>query len=138
MNTNSNNLLYRLAAIGGVLVGIFLLLGAYGHLAAVLPAISSESGGEIVQQFALLLPGLLLFVSGVLNAALCKYLWDEKQWSLQLALLSNVVVLTYLGYLLWKGVPDHPVGMFLAMVASHVVLLGATRVGLVWPKRNVS
>lgn len=136
MNTDNRNLLYNLAAIGGVFLAFFLLLGAYGHFAAVLPAMGSESNTSIGPELVLLLPGLLLLVTGILNVALCTFLWNGKQWSLQLALLGNGLTLAYLAYLLWTEVPNHPIGLFLAMVTCYVVLLGATRFGLVWPSRG--
>lgn len=136
MNTDNRNLLYNLAAIGGVFLAIFLLAGAYGHLAAVLPAIGSESSTAIGPGLVLLLPGLLLLATGILNVALCRFIWSGRQWSLQLALLGNGLTLAYLAYLLWAEVPDHPIGLFLAMVTCYVVLLGATRFGLVWPSRD--
>lgn len=135
MKTESRNLLYVLAAIGGAFVGCSLLLGAYGHLAAVLPAIGGEDNASIVRRLALVLPGLFLLVPGVLNFALCRFLWDGKLWSLRLALTGNGLALAYLVYLLWKGVPGHPVGIFLAIIASYVVLLGAIRSGLIWPAK---
>lgn len=132
MNTDDRNLLFNLAAIGGVFLAFFLLLGAYGHLAAVLPAIGAESNMSI----GLLLPGLLLLATGILNVALCTFLWNGKHWSLQLALLGNGLTLAYLAYLLWTDIPDHPIGLFLALVTCYVVLLGATWFGLVWPSRG--
>jgi hypothetical protein len=50
----TGNWLPPLSAVGAALVGIFLLLGAYGHLEAVLPAVAGEGGAGT---FRLLLPG---------------------------------------------------------------------------------
>ena len=120
------NGLYRLAAAGAVLVGSFLLLGAYGHLDAVLP---TEGDGV----FRLLLPGLILAGIGLINLLSCKWLWDGSRPSLSIALATNALALTYLLYLLARGVPGHPVALFTGIVACYWVLLLAIRFGLVWP-----
>lgn len=126
----TRNGLHPLSAIGSVLVGTFLVLGAYGHFTAVLPSLSGAD--RDANTFTLLLPGLILAAAGLLSAALCKVLWDGRRWALDAALGINVMALGYLLYLLWKGVPDHPVAMFSGIVACNLVLLCATRLGLVW------
>lgn len=132
MTRVSPNSLHRLASVGGALLGLFLLAGAFGHFTAVWPAIASDNN-----RFTLLLPGLMLTTTGLLNIALCRLLWVGTTWSLNLALVVNVCTAMYLAYLLGQVVPDHPIGIFLAMVSSYVVLLAAIRAGLVWPA-NVS
>ncbi len=122
------NLLHRLASVGGALLGVFLVAGALGHFTAIWPAISSDGS-----RFDLLLPGLVLMTTGLFNIALCQVLWKGISWSLKLVLGANACTAIYLAYLLNHGVPDHPIGFFLALVSSHVVLLAAIRVGLVWP-----
>ncbi len=120
------NSLHTLCAVGAVLVGTFLLMGAYGHLEAVLPI---EGDGA----FALVLPGLILASGGLVNLALCKWLWDGSERALSGALVINALALVYLLYLLAIGVPGHPVAMFTGIVACYWALLLATRLGLVWP-----
>ncbi|MCO1335983.1 hypothetical protein MO867_16760 [Microbulbifer sp. OS29] len=41
--------------------------------------------------------------------------------------------MSYLLYLMICGVPNHPIGVFLALEMSFVILLVGMRVGLVWP-----
>ncbi len=130
----SRNSLYSLAAIGGVLLGLFLIAAAYGHLSAVWPSIDSGMSASGNSRFVLLLPGLLLATTGLINIGLCRVLWIGMSWALQLALVSNVLAGAYFTYLLLsQEVPDHPIGHFVAMVSSYIILLGAIRFGLVWP-----
>ncbi len=129
----ARNALYSLAAVGGVLLGLFLLAGASGHFIAVWPSLDSAVTPSLVNRFNLLKPGLILLTTGLINIGVCRGLWMGKNWALQLALGCNVFTMIYFGWLLTKGVPDHPIGVFLASAASYVVLLGAIRVGLVWP-----
>ena len=128
----ARNSLYSLASVGGVLLGAFLLAGAYGHFEAVWPMI--DSGADSKRRIALLLPGTVLLVTGLVNVGLCWTLWIGRHWSLHLALALNSLATIYIGYLLYRGVvPDHPIGIFLALVSSYVLLLGAIRAGLTWP-----
>lgn len=126
----TRNGLYPLSAAGLLLVGAFLMLGAYGHFEAVLPSLSDVD--QDANTFALLLPGLILAAAGVLSVALCKSLWDGSRRGLDAALAINTLALGYLLYLLWKGVPGHPVAMFTGIVACNLLLLLATRLGMVW------
>ncbi len=64
---SSRNSLYSLASVGGVLLGFFLLAAAYGHFAAVWPAIDSEAAASDYSRFALLLPGLILATTGLID-----------------------------------------------------------------------
>ncbi len=127
----TRNGLHILAAGGAVLVGAFLALGAFGHFEAVLPSINE--GGSDRSAFALLLPGIILASAGVISIALSKALWDGRRWALDVASTINALALIYFGFLLWKGLPGHPVAIFAAIVACNLVLLLATRSGLVWP-----
>jgi hypothetical protein len=72
----TGNWLPPLSAVGAALVGIFLLLGAYGHLEAVLPAVAGEGGAGT---FRLLLPGTLLALGGITNIVLCRLLWTGSR-----------------------------------------------------------
>lgn len=133
MRAVQRNLLYNLCAIGAVAVGVFLLLGAWGHFEAVLPLLRGDAAGAGQSAFALLLPSVLLAVGGVLNGVLCKVLWDGRRSAVDFALVLNLLLLGYLAWLLWVGVPGHPVATFAGVVAGNIVLLAATRLGLVWP-----
>ena len=127
------NSLYSLASVGGVLLGAFLLAGASGHFAAVWPVLAGETNLSADQRFSLVLPGVVLLASGLIDIGLCRALWTGTSWALALALAVTVVAAIYFGYLLNRGVPDHPIGVFLALVSSYVLLLGAIRLGLTWP-----
>ena len=128
----SRNGLNALAAAAAVLLGLFLLAGASGHLVATWPAMSN---GDLStgQRVVLMLPGLILLTGAVVNLGLCWALWSGTRWALHTALACNLGVAVYCGWLLVRGVPEHPIGLFLAVVASDIVLLGAIRIGLVWP-----
>lgn len=124
------NGLHKLTALGAVLVGVFFLAGAYGHFEAVWPLIT----GEAANRTALIVPGAILAAAGVICLALCKPLWDGVGAALDGALVINVLALGYFLFLMGKGeVADHPIGIFTGVVACNLVLLLATRFGLVWP-----
>jgi hypothetical protein len=126
------NSLYNLAAVSGAVLGAFLLLGAYGHFAAVWPMISDEP--ESNRRIALLFPGTVLLATGLIDIALCMPLWKGQPRPLMLALVLNTLAMVYLGYLLFvNAAPDHPIGIFLALVASYVLLLSVIKAGLTWP-----
>jgi hypothetical protein len=131
-----HNSLHRIAAASGVLVGVFLLLGGYGHLVGVREALEAaiETPGE--SAFTLVLPGLLLIGTGLVDLGICRALWWGARWPVTLGLIANVIATLYVAFLLAEGLPNHPVGFFLALLSSHVVLLGAIRAGLVWPAQN--
>lgn len=129
------NGLYRIAAVGAVLVGVFLMMGAYGHIAAVRPMMDAE--GTAPGSLRLWLPGLILAFAGMLSVALSKWLWAGMRLAVAAALLINALALAYFLYLLWTGVPNHPVGLFAGIVSCNLVLLMATRLGLVWPVESI-
>ena len=129
-----DNGLNKVTAGGAVLVGTFLILGAYGHFDAVWPSITGDD--PATDATALLLPGLILAASGLLGIALCKALWSGLRHAFDAAIVINVLTLVYLVYLLGKGVPGHPIGVFTGIVACNLVLVLAPRLGLVWPTRK--
>ncbi len=124
------NGLHKLTALGAVLVGVFFLAGAYGHYEAVWPLIT----GDAANKTALIGPGAILAMAGVISIALCKPLWDGMGTALDATIVINVLALGYFLFLMGQGeVPDHPIGIFAGVVACNLVLLMATRLGLVWP-----
>lgn len=127
-----HNALYRLAAIGAVILGLFLTLGAQGHFIAVWPLVTSD-GMDLSRRLLLMLPGVMLAGTAVLNLLLCKPLWQDRRYALHVTLAGNLLTMGYLLYLMIRGVPNHPIGVFLALEVSFVLLLVATRAGLVWP-----
>ncbi|WOJ97908.1 hypothetical protein R0137_04855 [Congregibacter brevis] len=129
-----SNGLHKIAAAGAVIVGAFLIMGAYGHFAAVLPLMSDAE--TLAAQLRLWVPGLILGSAGALSAAMVKMLWSGRRIALDVALGINTLAVLYFGYLLWKGVPGHPVGLFTGIVSCNLVLLLATRLGLIWPVIN--
>ncbi|WP_444946626.1 hypothetical protein ACJJIP_08275 [Microbulbifer sp. VTAC004] len=126
------NALYRLAAISAVILGLFLTLGAQGHFTAVWPLVASDGMG-LSRRLLLMLPGVMLAGTAVLNFLLCKPLWQVRGYALNVTLAGNLLAMCYLFYLMIRGVPNHPIGVFLALEMSFVLLLVATRAGLVWP-----
>jgi hypothetical protein len=106
------------------------MLGALGHVEAVLSRIQSAAELSPLQ---LLLPGIILGLAGLMNLALCKLLWDGNDRSLHAALILNALLLAYLLYLVWHGVPGHPIVTFTSVVASYCVVLAAQGLGMVWP-----
>ena len=129
--TQPTNGLNRVATVTGVLVSTLLLAGAYGHFVAVWPSVTGD--GPRSARLLLMLPGGVLLVAGFANALVSKYLWDGARWALTVALLCNVLAAAYFTVLLGRGVPDHPIGLFVAVVGAHTVILSAIRVGLRWP-----
>ncbi len=126
------NSLYNVASVYGGLLGAFLIAGAFGHFAAVWPTVIDGLGSD--RLVGLFFPGALLLTTGLLNLGSCFALWAEKRRWLLTTLLINVGAMLYLAYLLWSGVvPNHPIGLFLALVSSYLVLLCALRAGLIWP-----
>lgn len=83
----------------------------------------------------LLMPGALLTFTGMVNFILSRALWTQARWALHGALVTNVLAIAYFSYLLGTGVPNHPIGLFLALVSSDTAMLVAIRCGLVWPGR---
>lgn len=128
-----SNGLYRIAALSSVFVGLFFCAGAYGHMAAAWSLMASNPELPTSQRLGLLIPGLLLTVTALVNLCSGWPLWRGRRWIVQPALLVNLVAAFYLSYLLHRGVPDHPIGVFLVLVASHGILLGAIKAGLTWP-----
>ncbi|WP_226704511.1 hypothetical protein [Microbulbifer elongatus] len=126
------NTLYNLAAVGALLLGALLTLGAYGHFIAVWSQITSQDN-DFIRRLLLILPGAMLTGTAVLNILLSKPLWQARGYALSITLASNLLATLYLIYLMIQGVPDHPIGVFLALEMSLVILLVAIRVGLKWP-----
>jgi|GEM_PF-1754121 len=134
----TRNALYRLASGGGLLLGLFLLGAAYGHFAAVWPVIDGSKDPSGSSRLSLLLPGLLLATTGLINIGLCRVLWIGMRWAVNLALVSNVLTAMYFIYLLVsQAAPNHPIGPFVALVSSYIILLVAIRLGLVWPASKI-
>ncbi|WP_299948526.1 hypothetical protein [uncultured Microbulbifer sp.] len=131
-NVSQRNALYRLAAGSAVLLGLFLILGAHGHVVAIWPMVIDEST-VIPRRLLLMLPGVMLIGTAVLNILLCKPLWQERGHALNVMLAGNLFAMSYLVYLMIRDVPNHPVGAFLTLEMSYVILLVGIRVDLVWP-----
>ena len=122
--------LNRIAATSGGLLGLLLLAGASGHLIGVWPTIMVPQSPHV---FFLLFPGLVLAITALVNLLMCYPLWLGEPWANRLALIINTAAALYFAYLLPRGIPGHPIGLFLALVASQTIVLGALSAGLVWP-----
>ncbi|WP_078085613.1 hypothetical protein [Microbulbifer mangrovi] len=127
-----HNSLYRLAAVGALLLSIFLALGAYGHFVAVWLQLAGEDTA-LLRRLLLMLPGVTLAGTATLNILFSKPLWQARDYALTATLTGNLAAMLYLIYLMIQGVPDHPIGVFLALEMSLVILLLGIRAGLVWP-----
>ncbi len=127
------NALYPVAAVCGVLMGALLLAGAWGHFAATWPALNGEPQPEPGERLALMLPGVILLVTGMINVAVCAVLWIGKRWSLHMAIAANLIAVGYFAYLFSRGVPGHPIGLFLGFTTSYLMLLAGLLLGLSWP-----
>lgn len=133
LGTPTINWLPRLASAGAALLSVFLLLGAWGHLQAVTDTVFGAGAGSTADRMALMLPFAILAMAGVTNLGICRWLWSGTAFALHLALAANALALSYLLYLLVVGVPDHPVGLFTALVLCEWLVLAAVRLGLEWP-----
>ena len=131
------NNLYNLAAVGAVLLGALLTLGAYGHFVAIWPQVTGTETA-LLRRVLLVLPGVMLAGTATLNILLSKPLWQARSYALTITLAGNMLALLYLLYLMIQGVPGHPIGVFLALEMSLVTLLLAIRTGLVWPVSGVA
>lgn len=127
------NALYPVAAVCGLLMGALLLAGAWGHFAATWTVLNGEPQPELRARLALMLPGVILLVTGMINVAVCAVLWIGKRWSLHMAIAANLIAVGYFAYLFSRGVPDHPIGFFLGFTTSYLMLLAGLRLGLSWP-----
>ncbi|MCQ3830698.1 hypothetical protein HXX02_14760 [Microbulbifer elongatus] len=140
--TNSNqdlhrNNLYNLAAVGALLLAAFLTLGAYGHFVAIWAQAMSEDAA-LARRLLLMLPGTILAGAAALNMLFSRPLWQAHSYALTATLVGNLLATLYLIYLMITGVPDHPIGVFLTLETSLLILLTALRCGLVWPVASVT
>ena len=90
----------------------------------------------MLRRLLLMLPGVMLVGTAALNVLLSKPLWQGRGYALTITLAGNLLTMLYLIYLMIKDVPDHPIGVFLALEMSLVILLVAIRAGLVWAVAN--
>ncbi|MEL6302700.1 MAG: hypothetical protein AAFV47_05610 [Pseudomonadota bacterium] len=124
--------LYRLAAVGGVAVAALLIAGALGHLAAVWDRLSNPAASRV----ALLTPGILLALAGTMNFVLSPLVWRARRWAAIVALIANGLAAGYFATLLYDGVADHPIGLFLSVTSAHTLVLAGINLGLLWPART--
>ncbi|MEL7297300.1 MAG: hypothetical protein AAGJ86_06535 [Pseudomonadota bacterium] len=133
MSASERNALYHIAAVGGVVVGALLLAGAWGHFAAVWDRLIDPAQSRL----ALLAPGILLLSTGVINLGFCVWIWRHAIWAQRVALAANLIAAGYFAYLLSRGVPNHPIGLFLAVVGGHTIILASISIGLRWPAASL-
>ena len=116
----------KAVAIVAVLVGIFLVLGGWGHLQAVGPGVWGAEDGVTSAGAIKLLPTAILLVGGLLNIALCKPLWDSRQWAYAVCIVITAAALVYLFYLLLSDLQDHPIPVFVGIVSAYLFSLIVT------------
>lgn len=116
---------FKQAVVAGLAagVGVFLLLGGFGHLAAIWP----PAEGFTVEFVVLLLPALLLLGIGSFNLLVTRALWLGSARVYSMALGLNGVLMAYLLYLLFSGVPGHPLMTFVAIVGVFIAALAFVR-----------
>ena len=105
-------LLARVTGVLAALVGGFLLLGAWGHLAAVWPS-----------SVKVAMPGVLLAAAGFLNLFLCRGLWRARPGALRWAAIGTGLAFLWLLSLFINGVPGHPIVTFTVLVGVYLALL---------------
>ncbi|MEE4173671.1 MAG: hypothetical protein V2I57_05410 [Xanthomonadales bacterium] len=115
---------YRLAALAAAAVGVFLLLGSFGHLGATWPMVRETSLAGLL----LLLPGIFLLGLGLFNLLATWGLWKGSPALYSAAVALNGIFLAYLAFLLVSGVPGHPLWFFTLMIGIYCCLLAAVRV----------
>ena len=131
MDSTAANVLNQIASALTLLLGLLLFAGAAGHLGAVWPGLDVIMQAESQAERALLWPGLTLLLASLLNGVLAFGLWQARRGARWLGLLGNGLLAAYLIGLLVQGVPGHPIGVFLALVASQLIVLLALEFGLV-------
>ena len=114
---------YRVTALAAAAVGVFLLLGSFGHLGATWPMVRGTSLAGLL----LLLPGLFLLGLGLFNLLATWGLWKGSRPLYSAAVALNGIFLAYLAFLLVSGVPGHPLWFFTAMMGIYCGLLAVVR-----------
>ncbi|MEM1412818.1 MAG: hypothetical protein AAGH19_10720 [Pseudomonadota bacterium] len=114
---------YRLVAVFAGVVGVFLLLGSFGHLDATMSLVRGLS----LPTLLLLFPGVLLLGIGLFNLLASWGLWNGKPLIYSVAVGINGLLLAYLAFLLLRGVPGHPLWFFTGLVGAYFLLLMAVR-----------
>jgi len=97
--TNLNRWPCKVAAVFAAVVGVFLLLGGWGHLSAVLDA---RAGQPFDYRFVSLITtsGILMF-PGVVGIAASYWLWQGKGWAYVSCLVSGSALMLYLCLLVY-------------------------------------
>jgi hypothetical protein len=129
----------RLAAVFAAIVGIFLLLGGWGHLSAVL---ASRAGQPFDYRFVSLITtsGILMF-PGLVGIATSYWLWRGKSWAYVSCLVSGLALMLYLSLLVYmkSQMPDGAtttgpeVYAFTALVFAYLTVLFSV---FVWLQRR--
>ena len=126
---SANNWRCRVAAIFAAVVGLFLMLGGAGHLAAIL---GTRAGQPFDYHFAsLLTTGGILMFPGVVGIATSYWLWQARTWAYVACLISASELMLYLVLLLYMKtqVPDtattagNEVYFMSGLVAAYIVVM---------------
>ncbi len=115
---------YRVAALAAAAVGVFLLLGSFGHLEATWPLVQGTSLAGLL----LLLPGIFLLGLGLFNLLATWGLWKGNRPLYSTAMGLNGIFLAYLAFLFFSGLPGHPLWFFILMMGIYCCLLAVVRV----------
>lgn len=114
---------YRITALAAAVVGIFLLLGSFGHLGATWALVQGTSLAGLL----LLLPGVFLLGLGLFNLAATWGLWKGSRPLYSIAVALNGIFLAYLAFLFLSGLPGHPLWFFILMMGIYCSLLAVVR-----------
>jgi hypothetical protein len=114
---------YRITALVAAAVGVFLLLGSFGHLGATWALVQGTSLAGLI----LLLPGIFLLGLGLFNLAATWGLWKGSRPLYSTAVALNGIFLAYLAFLLLSGLPGHPLLFFILMMGIYCSLLAVVR-----------
>jgi len=120
-------LLCKISAFAAVLVGVFLILGGYGHLEAIIAGIRSQGEQPGMAFLPRMATGGVLLIPGLFNIAASPWIWLGKSQALLLSLVLTLASFLYFVYLLVVGVPDHPIAAFAVIVGAYLALLIFTR-----------
>jgi len=112
-----------LTASASLVVGVFLVMGGYGHLNAVIPIWLAQDQSFGISSLVLLATGGVLLLPGVINLVTCWWIWRRRKWAFVLSLAATSASFLYLAYLLITGVPGHPIVFFAVLIGAYLALL---------------
>jgi hypothetical protein len=123
----NQQLLTKITAVAALVVGVFLVIGGYGHLQGTWGGLTDNNELSGLETFTMLASGGVLLIPGLINIVSCIWIWRAKPKALLFSILVTLIAFAYLFYLLVNGVPNHPIGFFALLLAAYLLLLLYTR-----------